>query len=285
MQNYIGVPPNCRPECSINSDCPADKACIREKCRDPCPGSCGLLARCSVINHTPSCVCPEGYTGDPFVGCNTMPQIPRKNSVFRDIIIVRKFVSISNRRNSIYIHISVPPPDRCNPSPCGQNARCNDGICTCISEYFGDPYVGCRPECVINTDCSRDKACMLQKCRDPCVGVCGFNAECNVINHLPMCSCPRNMTGNAFISCTALQGLYAPTAIFCNSSLFDLPIFNSRHEYVIIIKQIRSLWNVNRAIHPRAVRTVTVVCSMVKRFARVSLDLKVPRLLADRNVS
>jgi len=223
-QNYIGAPPNCRPECSINSDCPADKACIREKCRDPCPGSCGFLARCSVINHTPSCVCPEGYTGDPFVGCNTLPQRPRKNSVFHDII-VRKLVSISNRRNSIYIHISVPPPDRCNPSPCGQNARCNDGICTCISEYFGDPYVGCRPECVINADCSRDKACMLHKCRDPCVGTCGFNAECNVINHLPMCSCPRNMTGNAFISCTALQGLYPSTVIFYNSSLFNLSIF------------------------------------------------------------
>lgn len=216
MQNYIGAPPNCRPECSINSDCPADKACIREKCRDPCPGSCGFLARCSVINHTPSCVCPEGYTGDPFVGCNTVPQRPRKNSVFRDIIVRKLVKQFKSRQYSIYIHISVPPPDRCNPSPCGQNARCNDGICTCISEYFGDPYVGCRPECVINADCSRDKACMLHKCRDPCLGTCGFNAECNVINHLPMCSCPRNMTGNAFISCTALQGLYASTVTFYN---------------------------------------------------------------------
>lgn len=107
------------------------------------------------------------------------------------------------------MHILVPPADRCNPSPCGQNARCNDGICTCIPEYFGDPYAGCRPECVINTDCPRDKACVFHKCRDPCVGTCGVSAECNVVNHLPMCSCPRNMTGNAFIFCTALQGLYA----------------------------------------------------------------------------
>lgn len=85
MQNYIGVPPNCRPECSINSDCPANKACIREKCRDPCPGSCGVLAQCTVINHTPSCVCPEGYTGDPFVSCNPAPQTPRKNHICRCI--------------------------------------------------------------------------------------------------------------------------------------------------------------------------------------------------------
>jgi len=78
----MGVPPNCRPECSINSDCPANRACIREKCKDPCPGSCGLLARCLVINHTPSCVCPEGYTGDPFISCNVLPQIPRKGLEF-----------------------------------------------------------------------------------------------------------------------------------------------------------------------------------------------------------
>lgn len=70
MNNYIGVPPNCRPECSINSDCIADKACIQEKCRDPCPGSCGLNARCTVINHTPACTCPERYSGDPFINCS-----------------------------------------------------------------------------------------------------------------------------------------------------------------------------------------------------------------------
>lgn len=111
--------------------------------------------------------------------------------------------------NLIHVHISESPPDRCNPSPCGSNAQCNDGVCTCISEYFGDAYVGCRPECVINTDCSRDRACVLRKCRDPCVGTCGVNAECNVVNHLPMCSCPRNMTGNAFISCQPFQGSYS----------------------------------------------------------------------------
>lgn len=73
MNNYIGVPPNCRPECSISSDCTADRSCIREKCRDPCPGSCGVNARCTVINHTPACTCPEGYTGDPFTSCSPSP--------------------------------------------------------------------------------------------------------------------------------------------------------------------------------------------------------------------
>lgn len=75
--NYIGSPPNCRPECIINPDCSSSKACMREKCRDPCPGSCGVNAQCDVINHTPTCTCPEGYTGDPFTNCYPKPP-PRK---------------------------------------------------------------------------------------------------------------------------------------------------------------------------------------------------------------
>lgn len=74
LPNYMGVPPNCRPECVINSECPSNMACIREKCRDPCPGSCGSGATCSVVNHTPICSCPEGFTGDPFSYCNLAPK-------------------------------------------------------------------------------------------------------------------------------------------------------------------------------------------------------------------
>lgn len=75
---YTGVPPNCRPECVISSECPSNKACIKEKCRDPCPGSCGAGAQCSVINHTPTCSCPAGYTGDPFTNCYQTPPTERK---------------------------------------------------------------------------------------------------------------------------------------------------------------------------------------------------------------
>lgn len=68
-ENYIGVPPQCRPECVVNTDCPPTLACISEKCRDPCPGSCGLNAKCTVQNHIPTCSCLPDYTGDPFTQC------------------------------------------------------------------------------------------------------------------------------------------------------------------------------------------------------------------------
>lgn len=73
LSQYIGTPPNCRPECVISAECPSNKACMNEKCKDPCPGSCGVGAICTVNNHTPNCYCPNGYIGDPFNSCMLRP--------------------------------------------------------------------------------------------------------------------------------------------------------------------------------------------------------------------
>lgn len=91
--------------------------------------------------------------------------------------------------------------DPCNPSPCGPNAQCDGGSCTCLPDYFGDPYSYCRPECTMNSDCSRVKSCANQHCIDPCPGTCGSNARCDVVNHIPMCSCPAGTTGDPFTRC------------------------------------------------------------------------------------
>lgn len=98
----------------------------------------------------------------------------------------------------------ITPSDPCNPSPCGANAVCNNGQCSCIPEYHGDPFSGCRPECVLHTDCARDRACVRHKCIDPCPGTCASNAICDVINHIPICRCPEGMQGNAFIQCSPI---------------------------------------------------------------------------------
>lgn len=73
LTKFIGAPPNCRPECTINQDCQRSDACINQKCMDPCPGSCGLNSQCLVQNHIPICTCFENYIGNPFVVCNPTP--------------------------------------------------------------------------------------------------------------------------------------------------------------------------------------------------------------------
>lgn len=116
--------------------------------------------------------------------------------------------------NYFYNFLSAPPPTEipsnpCNPSPCGSNAVCKErndaGSCSCLPEYFGDPYIGCRPECVTNSDCDRSRACVNNKCVDPCPGSCGINAECAVFNHAPSCSCIVGYTGDPSVRCLLIE--------------------------------------------------------------------------------
>lgn len=179
LKNYIGSPPNCRPECASNIECPSSLACINHKCRDPCPGVCGQNAECRVISHTPMCVCANGYQGDPFSQCSIQQQIP------------------------IYEQ-STP----CIPNPCGSNAVCRElngaGSCQCLPEYFGNPYEGCRPECVLNSDCPSNRACVRNKCQNPCPGACVQNADCSAVNHLPVCTCKLEFTGDPYRYCSPI---------------------------------------------------------------------------------
>lgn len=108
--------------------------------------------------------------------------------------------------------------DPCSPSPCTYNGECKvrNGIAICIY-----------PECVINSDCPREKACFGQKCKDPCIGACGINSLCQTVNHKPVCSCPIGFTGNARIQCTI------PTV---EGDLFDFKIFNKKNALINLIE-------------------------------------------------
>lgn len=65
----------------MNSDCPRNKACLNQKCHDPCPGTCGQGAVCDVINHIPTCSCPSETSGDAFVVCRPVFKIPSINQI------------------------------------------------------------------------------------------------------------------------------------------------------------------------------------------------------------
>ena len=115
------------------------------------------------------------------------------------------------------------PRRPCEPSPCGSNAICRErngaGSCTCRPQYFGDPYTGCRPECVLSSDCPKDRACINNKCNDPCPGTCGLNAQCRVINHIPSCSCLPGFTGDSLRSCILIPP--ARKILFCILLLYN----------------------------------------------------------------
>lgn len=175
-------------QCVVSNDCPAHQACVAHRCSDPCPGVCGPGAQCVVVAHSPVCRCDPGLLGDPYRRCSR-PTRP----------------------------IATPPqPVPCVPSPCGTNARCqvklDREVCECAPGYFGNPYLGCRPECVVHTDCAVRLACVRQRCVNPCPGSCSPEAECTVVNHRPVCTCPSGFTGDPLTRCRPVPQL-PPTAL------------------------------------------------------------------------
>lgn len=94
--------------CRRDSECPSSEACVNGQCGSPC--RCGISALCEVINHRPVCRCPNGYNGDPNIGCN-------------------------------------PPSNACEPNPCGNNAMCEldrgNPICYCPKGLTGNPFKNC----------------------------------------------------------------------------------------------------------------------------------------------
>ena len=61
-------------------------------------------------------------------------------------------------------------------------------------------------------DCDWSKACMRSKCQNPCLpGTCGYNARCEVSNHIPQCICNEGMSGNPFSGCQEIRVI--PTAM------------------------------------------------------------------------
>lgn len=108
--------------CILNTECPNNKACIRNHCLDPCTGACGLNAICDIINHTPVCSCPKRMEGSPFVQCRSIAQ-PAYN----------------DNHNQI---------DPCNGT-CGTNSECkiinHNPVCSCIPKHTGNPLTSCHP--------------------------------------------------------------------------------------------------------------------------------------------
>lgn len=150
------------------------------KCVNPCSNLCSENAYCNVVNHNPVCSCNPGYEGNPLTLCH------------------KKRVEIIDR--------VIENP--CQNNPCGYFSECrnvnNVASCSCIRDYIGSPP-NCKPECIVNSECAATEACVIEKCIDPCIGSCGFNAQCAVTNHVASCYCPENFSGNPFKICYAIE--------------------------------------------------------------------------------
>lgn len=193
VSGFMGSPPSCRPECVTSVECSLNEACVNQKCIDPCPGTCGLGAICKVVNHNPICSCPPNYIGNPFSRCTPK----REYSISGN-------ANFSSFHSFLALEEPIESKDPCLPSPCGPYSQCRDingsPSCSCLTEYVGVPP-NCKPECISNSECLHNLACINQKCKNPCMNTCGTNAECRVISHTPNCVCLQGYIGNPFVNC------------------------------------------------------------------------------------
>lgn len=150
------------------------------------PSPCGANTKCEVLSGQPTCSCLATYTGSPLSGC-------------------RHECESDNECGSQEYCNNWKCTKSC--SQCGKGATCSRvsnhrAVCECPKNFIGSPSIECRPECYGDVDCPGSRpACYYGICKNPCDGACGVNADCNLRGLTPICSCPRDMTGDPFISC------------------------------------------------------------------------------------
>lgn len=94
-------------------------------------------------------------------------------------------------------------------SLCAPTAECkaerHRAVCRCPAGYRGDPFVSCKKkECTRDQDCPSDRACIQEKCENPCTikQQCGTHARCFVEQHTVQCACDPPWTGDPKRQCT-----------------------------------------------------------------------------------
>uniref|UniRef100_A0A0K2TAS5 Putative LOC101893139 [Musca domestica] n=1 Tax=Lepeophtheirus salmonis TaxID=72036 RepID=A0A0K2TAS5_LEPSM len=185
--------------CSNDRDCSTSLACRNTECVNPCAKDrpCAQTARCEVNRHKSHCTCPPGMTGDPYSIC---------------VIIEDHECEQDSDCNGNKACVEYECIDPCiKDKPCGRNAICKTidhrPVCKCQSGTAGDPHSFCYEyECLRDNDCPLNKACVSQKCTDPCLTTdCGIKAKCKTEYHRGICVCEEGLQGSPFIECKEVE--------------------------------------------------------------------------------
>ncbi|XP_025836180.1 neurogenic locus notch homolog protein 2-like [Agrilus planipennis] len=190
------------------------------------PGACGANALCQNYPGNYTCVCPEGFTGNPRTGCFDVDECSNQRAcgpgaICSNLIGGKQCSCPPGYDGDAYI-TGCRDVNECLQNPCGYNALCTnlDGSfqCTCPPGFFGDPHVGCSDinECesspcasnakCVNTNGSYKCLCpdgYTGKATEECVdinecgslGSCGINAKCINMPGTYKCICPEGFTG------------------------------------------------------------------------------------------
>ena len=124
-------------ECQVNDDCPYNKECKQNECRDPCVSIiCGRRAECKAESHRAVCYCPPGMQGNPLIACTEVGCTSNSECSSQEKC---DYSSPSSTKKEC-----IP---LCGSNPCTSGASCSANnhreICACNYPLQGDGYVSC----------------------------------------------------------------------------------------------------------------------------------------------
>lgn len=187
--------------CHADEDCSASESCRNNLCVNPCLESpCGPNAICTVSNHRASCSCGTGFVPSPSakIACVRSPAescTENRECPIGTTCIDRLCNTVCSSDHGCLTN------ERCDlqSGTCKALCRKDDD---CRSEEICDSLV-CVVGCRGDHNCQSQFSCLNNKCVDPCSSshACGTNAECSVVEHRRVCSCPEPLIGNPIESC------------------------------------------------------------------------------------
>ena len=158
-----------RLECYSDNDCAYSEVCHQGTCLDAClVTKCGANARCESRHHSAQCICLPGYTGNPQHACNLCEFSPSWSTNVISFSICCTIFPLS------FLLVDFPTAPELT--------------------------VGCES----NDDCPDYTSCRNRKCINPCAvdKPCAPTANCRVVNHNPVCTCPNGYIGSPHTRCT-----------------------------------------------------------------------------------
>lgn len=219
---YIGDPYDAnngctiRGQCNNDADCKHSEICFQlgkglRKCVDACSKiQCGPNALCVSDDHRSSCICTDGYFGNPSnlqVGCQPERKVPDEEDKCKSDDDCE-----TNYSCAPDMHGTKECINRCSKVVCGTNEVCHidangHALCNCADSFVWNPVTSsCEkpslPDCTSDTDCPAASACRsdvvgVLKCVSICDEfTCPANSVCVAHNHQGRCDCLTGYVGN-----------------------------------------------------------------------------------------
>lgn len=202
-----------RGQCSNDVDCKTSEICFQfskgvRKCVDGCSKlQCGPNALCVSNDHTSTCICAEGYYGNPgdlFQGCQAEKRVATGSCKTNADCTNGDICYLTD----LGVHSCINP---CSAVACGTNELCivegSNPVCHCKENFIWNPLTSvCEkpsiPDCSTDNDCHQVAACKkdvlgVLKCTKVCAQfTCPLNSVCVATNHRGSCQCLPGFSGN-----------------------------------------------------------------------------------------